>query len=215
MKVLVACEFSQVVCKAFRDRGHEAYSCDLLPTEGNPEWHIQGDVLKHLDDGWDLMIAHPPCTYLASSGSRWLYDKRYPNRKNDQTKAINFFMGLFNAPINKVAVENPVGIISSVFRKPDQIIEPYYFGDEAQKATCLWLKNLPKLRYGKEVQIALGEIKPPQSEIVDKGEMHITKSGKVIPKWYSLLAVNKERQKLRSVTFNGIAQAMATQWGLL
>ena len=144
MKVLIACEFSGIVREAFRAKGHDAWSCDFLPTEieGN---HIQGDVLEVLDKGWDLMIAHPPCTYLATSGSRWLYDKRYPNRRGDQKKAIEFFMALINADIYQVAVENPVGIMSTVYRKPDQIIHPYYFGDEAQKATCLWLKNLHPL----------------------------------------------------------------------
>jgi hypothetical protein len=214
MKVIVACEESQRVTIAFRNKGHEAYSCDILPCSGGyPEWHIQSDVLKIINDGWDLMVAHPPCTFLAVSGARWLYDERYPNRKKDQEDAIEFFLALYNAPIPKIAIENPIGIISSVFRKPDQIIQPYYFGDEAQKATCLWLKNLPKLRYGKEVQIAFGENIPPQSDIVGKGEMHITKSGKKLPKWYSLLGVNEDRQRLRSVTFQGFANAMAEQWG--
>jgi len=208
MRVLIACEFSQVVCKAFRDKGHEAYSCDILPTEGNHEWHIQDDVLKHLDDGWDLMIAHPPCTYLATSGARWLYDKRYPNRKRDQELAVKFFMDLYNAPIGKVAVENPVGIISSVFRKPDQIIHPYYFGDKAQKATCLWLKNLNPLFHLDKPDLFGNKVTH-----TDKGKMHITKSGKVIPEWYSLLAVNENRAKERSRFFPGIAKAMATQWG--
>ncbi len=197
MKVLIACEFSGVVRDAFRANGHDAWSCDLLPCEADPTYHIKGDVLKILDDGWDLLIAHPPCTYLANSGARWLYDSRYPNRAQDREEAAKFFLALYNANVSRVAVENPVGHMSRRFRKPNQIINPYQFGNEAQKATCLWLKNLPNLI---------------PTKIVGKGEMHITKSGKVLPKWYALLAASPDRQKLRSITFPGIAKAMADQW---
>lgn len=192
MKVLVACEFSGIVTKAFREKGHEAYSCDLLPTEGNPAWHIQDDVLKHLNDGWDLMIAHPPCTHLAVSGTAWFKEKIADGR---QQAAIDFFMGLVNAPINKIAVENPVCIMSTKYRKPDQIIQPWQFGHEYSKKTCLWLKGLPKLI---------------PSKIVGKGEIITYASGRKMPKWYAELYGNG---KERSRTFQGIANAMASQWG--
>lgn len=214
MKVLVACEFSGVVREAFRKHGHEAYSCDLLPTEKPSPYHIQDDVLKHLDEGWDLMVAHPPCTYLAVSGAAWYYhpeDKhlpieqrrahpRYPNRRSDQQAAVDFFMALVNAPIPKIAVENPIGIMSKRYRKPDQIIQPYWFGDKASKSTCLWLKNLPKLT---------------PTNIVDKGAFTTYKSGKRMPTWYAeaIKLPKDERMKVRSKTFQGIADAMAAQWG--
>lgn len=141
MRVLVACEESQEVCKAFRARGHEAFSCDVLPCSGgHPEWHIKDDILKHLDDGWDLMIAHPPCTFLAVSGARWFKDRR-----PQQAEALAFFLMLLHAPIPKKAVENPIGVASWV-RKPDQIIQPWQFGHGEVKATCLWLEGLPKLQ---------------------------------------------------------------------
>lgn len=206
MKVLIACEFSGIVREAFRKRGHDAWSCDLLPTE-IPGNHIQDDVLKHLGEGWDLMIAHPPCTFLASSGAKWLYDSRYPNRKQDQCKSMEFVRQLANAPIHRIAIENPVGCISREWRQPDQIIQPYFFGDEAQKSTCLWLKNLPPLQHAAEADWFT------KKTHVGKGAMHITKSGRKIPAWYSLLAVNPNRQKLRSKTFPGVAQAMSEQWG--
>ncbi|MBA7499245.1 hypothetical protein ES704_01985 [subsurface metagenome] len=215
MKVLVACESSGVVREAFIKRGHNAWSCDLLPTK-LPGNHIQGDVLEVLKNGWDLMIAHPPCTYLAVSGAVWFDSPRYPNRRADQKKAIDFFMRLATAPINKICIENPVCIMSTIWRKPNQIIQPYFFGDEAKKTTCLWLKNLPPLRYGQEVQMALGEMKPPQTDIVDEGEYFYFKSGaRRMPKWLAdALSLSKEkRQELRSKTFLGIADAMAEQWG--
>ena len=208
MKVLVACEVSYIVTQALRDKGHDTKSCDLLPTEGDSRYHIQDDVLNHLNDGWDMMIAFPDCTYLAVSGARWLYDKRYPDRRENQRKAIEFFMRLYNAPIPKVAIENPIGIMSTVFRKPDQIIQPYYFGDEAQKATCLWLRNLKPLFHLDKPNLWGDKVTH-----VDKGEMHITKSGRKIPKWYSLLVADENRARKRSRTFLGIAQAMAEQWG--
>lgn len=217
MRVLIACEESQTVCKAFRKRGFEAYSCDILEQSGgHPEWHIKGDVLQVINDGWDLIIAHPPCTYLAVSGAQWYYhpeDKdlptnqrrphpRYPNRLKDREDAIEFFLALANAPIHKIAIENPIGIISSRWRKPDQVIQPFMFGDEARKTTCLWLKNLPLLK---------------PTKIVGEGERIYFKSGKSQPKWYSDAFVkaksHEERRTMRSKTFQGIAEAMAQQWG--
>jgi site-specific DNA-cytosine methylase len=216
MKILIACEESQAVCTEFRKLGHEAFSCDILPASGNnPEWHIQKDVFEVINEGWDIMIAFPPCTYLSVSGAQWYYhpdDKhlpnnerrphpKYPNRTNDQADAADFFIKLYNSNIPKVCIENPVGIMSSKFRKPDQVIQPWMFGDEATKTTCLWLKNLPQLL---------------PSEIVSKGERTIFKSGKSHPKWYAdALAKAKtpeERRNLRSKTFPGIAKAMAIQW---
>src|SRR3989304_4470984 len=142
MKVLIACEFSQVVCKAFRDKRHEAFSCDILPTEGNPDWHIQDDVLKHLDDGWDLMIAHPDCTYLSRAGLRWMIGN--DERMGKMVEACNFFNTLLDAPIPIIAVENPLQhrFARQYIRKPDQRIEPFMFGHKERKNTYLWLKNL-------------------------------------------------------------------------
>ena len=215
MRVLVACEESQAVTKAFRALGHEAFSCDILPCSGgHPEWHIEGDVLEQLDKGWDMMIAHPPCTFLSVSGARWMYhtdDKHlptserrphpmHPNRRQYQREALDFVQALMDAPIPKIAIENPVSAISSQIRKPDQIIQPYHFGDEATKTTCLWLKNLPKLEH---------------TNVVGKGDVVHFKSGKVMSKWYLETSSfsGKERQRVRSKTFEGIAKAIATQWG--
>jgi hypothetical protein len=204
MKILVACEYSGAVRDAFIKKGHNAMSCDLLPTD-LPGPHYQGSVADIINDKWDLMIAHPPCTYLAVSGNRWLYNKdgskneeRWANRR----EALDFVRLLINAPINKIAIENPVSCISSEIRKPDQIIQPWQFGDEAQKTTCLWLKNLPKLN---------------PTKIVGKGKMVTYKSGNTMPKWYAdaFRLPKAERQKLRSKTFQGIADAMAEQWGKL
>lgn len=203
MRVLVACEFSQVVTKAFRDRGHEAFSCDILPTEGNPEWHIQDDVLKHLDDGWDLMIAHPPCTHLCVSGAAWFHKKQA-----QQAEALAFVKSLMDAPIDRICVENPVGIISTRIRKPDQVIQPYDFGDPFQKTTHLWLKNLPKL-------IKSCHDAPLFGMTLDKGEFIEFASGKRMAKWYALLRADDKRAGIRSKTFPGIANAMADQWGRL
>jgi hypothetical protein len=192
MRVLVACEYSGVLRDEFIRLGVDAVSCDILPTESSGP-HIQGDVLSVLDDGWDMLVAFPPCTHLASSGARWFAEKRKDGR---QQQGINFFMSLVNAPIHKIAIENPIGIMSSLYRKPDQIIQPWQFGHEATKSTCLWLKNLPLLR---------------SENIVPKGTRHITKSGKSLPKWYNL-PPSKDRWKIRSKTFLGIAKAMANQW---
>jgi hypothetical protein len=212
MKVLIACEESQAVTKAFRALGHDAYSCDILPCSGSkPQWHLQGDVFNYINQGWDLMIAHPPCTYLAVSGARHLYNKdKTPNieRYKNQAEALEFVQKLMNADIPKIAIENPVSVISSKIRKPDQIIQPYWFGDSASKSTCLWLKNLPKLI---------------PTNIVDKGQFKewIDKNtGKLKRQalWYyeALQQANtpQERRTLRSKTFQGIANAMATQWSI-
>lgn len=193
MKVLIACEFSGTVRDAFLARGHDAVSCDLLPTE-SPGPHIVGDVLEILDHGWDLMIAHPPCTHLAVSGARWFKDK-----VEEQEKAITFFMTLINAPVKRICVENPVGIMSSRYRKPDQYIQPWQFGDPFSKRTGLWLKNLPKLK---------------PTNIVDRGEYITYESGARLPVWYAKTywLPKKDRKKIRSTTFKGIAHAMAEQW---
>jgi hypothetical protein len=231
MRILVACEESQAITKELRKLGHDAFSCDLLPCSGgHPEWHFQEDVFKIIEnqggilqngdenismDQWEMMIAHPPCTFLAVSGARWYYhpeDKdmpfknrrphpRFPNRANDRDEALEFFIKLCEAPIEKIAVENPVGIVNTKYKKPTQTVHPWMFGDEASKATCLWLKNLPKLE---------------PTNIVGKGERVVLSSGKSLPKWYSdALTKAKsaaERRTLRSKTFEGMAKAMAVQW---
>jgi len=209
MRVLVACEESQAVTKELRKLGHEAFSCDLLPCSGgHPEWHYQQDVFEVIEKGWDMMIAHPPCTFLAVSGARWLYNKdgsKNKERWKNQAEALDFVQRLMDAPIDKIAVENPISVISSNIRKPEQIIQPWMFGDKAQKSTCLWLKNLPKLK---------------PTDIVEKGEFieFISKKGvkKKQPKWYfdalKQAKTPAERRTLRSKTFKGIAEAMAKQW---
>ena len=232
--VLIACEESQTVCKAFRKLGFNAYSCDILPCSGgHPEWHLHCDVIGVikdkkgvlengenfvLDGEWDLMIAHPPCTYLSVSGARWYYhpdDKdlpieqrrphpNFPTRAQDRKEAIEFFLALANADIPRIAIENPVGIMSKLFRKPNQIVQPYWFGDEATKTTCLWLKNLPDLT---------------PTKMVGKGERVVLSSGKSLPKWYSdsfnTKISTEMRRTLRSKTFQGFADAMAEQWSKL
>ena len=215
MKILVACEESQAVTIELRKLGHEAYSCDLLEQSGgHPEWHIKGDAIKEAYSGkYDMMIAHPPCTYLSVAGA-WAMYKKDENgnkvinevRKKNQEDALDFVKILMDAPINKIAIENPISVISSQIRKPDQIVHPYHFGDKASKSTCLWLKNLPKLEYTNVVE--KGDFK----EWVDK------KSGKTKRQatWiYECLlqSTSKEHLRtLRSKTFPGIAIAMAEQW---
>lgn len=205
MKILVACEFSGVVREAFAKRGHDAWSCDLLPTE-IPGQHIQGDVLKHLNDGWDLMIAHPPCTHLAVSGARYFKEKIVDGR---QKQAIDFFMQIVKAPINKIAVENPISIMSMRYRKPDQIIQPCFFGNPVFKTTCLWLKNLPRLVFYKYDQEFGKNMKVEPEFTVYKN------SGKRVSKHhYDTFYLPKAiRGHERSRTFQGIADAMAEQWG--
>jgi len=204
MKILVACEESQAVTKELRKLGHEAFSCDLLPCSGGyPEWHFQEDVFKVIESGsWDMMIAFPPCTHLAVSGARHFEQKRKDGR---QQQGIDFFMKLVNSDIDRIAIENPIGIMSTNYRKPNQIIQPFMFGDKAQKSTCLWLKNLPEL---------------VPTDIVEKGEFFEFTSKKGVKKrmamwYYKALQEAKtpeERSTLRSKTFQGIAEAMATQW---
>lgn len=181
MRVLVACEFSGTVRDAFAALGHDAWSCDILPTE-RPGQHIEGDVTEHLEDGWDLMVAHPPCTHLAVSGARWFAEKR-----DEQREALAFVATLLNAPVPLIALENPVSIISSHIRKPDQIIQPWMFGHGETKATCLWLKGLAPLA---------------PTNIVDGREARVHR-----------MAPSPDRWRERSRTFAGIADAMAAQWG--
>jgi hypothetical protein len=192
MRVLIACEYSGTVRDAFRAAGHDAMSCDLLPTD-RPGPHYQGDVFDIIGDDWDMMIAHPPCTHLAVSGAKHFAAKIADGR---QAAALFFVRRLLDAPIPRICVENPVSIISSQIRKPDQIIQPWMFGHEATKTTCLWLKGLPHL---------------VPTDIVGKGARHVTKSGKSLPTWYNL-PPSPDRWKIRSATFQGIADAMAAQW---
>ncbi len=184
MRVLIACEFSDTVRGAFAKLGHHAVSCDLLPSDNWEAGHYQGDVMDIIHHNWDLMIAHPPCTHLAVSGARHFAAKQADGR---QQKAVDFFMALINAPILRIAVENPVCIMSRLYRKPDQIVQPWQFGHGETKATCLWLKNLPKLM---------------PTNIVDGREARVHR-----------MAPSPTRWKERSKTYQGIADAMAAQWG--
>jgi len=214
MKVLIACEFSGIAREAFKARGHDAWSCDILPTE-IPGQHIQDDVLKHLE-GWDLMIAHPPCTFLTVTGNKWFkpeYTNRFPDREQHRQEAINFFMQLINANIKYRCIENPVGVMSTIYRKPNQIIQPWQFGHIEAKKTCLWLNNLPKLRFGNKIQMLLGEQIPPHMTEIKTPEYTEFASGKRMATWYVEAAKNKkDRANIRSKTFIGIANAMAEQW---
>jgi hypothetical protein len=207
MRVIVGCEFSQIVALAFRNKGHEAFSCDLLPTEGkHPEWHFREDILEVLKrEKFDLGIFHPPCTHLAVSGARWFKEKQKDGR---QQEGINFFLNLTVASIDKIAIENPVGIMSRKYRKPDQIIQPYYFGDSVQKATCLWLKNLPKLQPTKIVDRGLIYVDPRGNK---HGGVHTMLAKRAYSPLMSL-AKSEEKWKIRSRTFQGVAEAMASQW---
>lgn len=234
MNVLIACEESQAVCIAFRNRGHNAYSCDIIECSGgHPEWHFKQDALQvilnkggileteevyHLPEGaeWDLVIAHPPCTYLSVSGARWLYHPddadlpieqrrehpNHPGRRKLQKEAIEFFLSFTNLGVKHWAIENPVGKMNSVFREPDQIVQPFWFGDQASKKTCLWLHNLPLLQ---------------PTNMVEEGPRVVLSSGRSLPKWYSdsfnTKISTEERRKLRSKTFPGFAEALAEQWG--
>ena len=233
MKVLVACEESQRVCQAFRDKGHEAYSADILDCSGgHPEWHIKGDVLKiinpdtncspdganvwssidfntmdgvhHQIDRWDLMICHPPCTYLTTTGNRWFNVEKYGDKARERMKlreeAYDFFLALANADCDKIVIENPIGYMNTHWRKPDQIIQPYWFGEPFEKRTCLWLKGVQPL---------------VATDMVTPEERTQFASGKSMPAWYCEAAKlpPAERSKVRSKTFWGIARAMADQWG--
>lgn len=195
MRVLIACEFSGVVREAFRARGHDAWSCDLLPAQDGSKFHYQDDVLEIMDPGhdvyWDLMIAHPPCTYLASSGLHW--NKRTPGRQEETEKALEFVRRLLDAPIKKICVENPVGCISTRIRPASQYIHPWQFGHDASKKTGLWLQNLPNLE--------------PTNILIKDRYANQTPSGQ------NNLGPSVDRWKLRSVTYQGIADAMAEQWG--
>ncbi len=205
MKIIVACEESQRITKELRLLGHEAFSCDIKPTTGeNPEWHILGSILDHLNDGWDMMIAHPPCTYLTSTANRWLYNEdgtKNHDRFDKQDEAIWFVKTLMDAPIQRIAIENPVGWISRRIRKPDQVVQPWEFGDSFQKRTCWWLKNLPLLE---------------STKIVDKGEFreYTTHWGekKRTRLWMEAGKDQEERSTIRSRTFPGMAKAIAEQW---
>lgn len=201
MKILLACEESQVVCIEFRKLGHESFSCDTQECSGgHPEWHILDDVLNWLDDDWDIMIAFPPCTHLAASGARHFEQKIQDGR---QQEAIEFFLAITRAPIPKIAIENPIGIMSNQYRKPDQIIHPYYFGDPEPKATCLWLKGLPRLEHF------------PQDDMFNKKtwvepEYIISKDGN---KYSRIHWLGGGSGKERSKFYPGISKAMASQWG--
>ena len=231
MNVLIACEESQRVCTAFREKGHNAFSCDIVPCSGgHPEWHIQGDALKilnphwecdeygtetdgikfatcdgvvhYIDGEWDLIIAHPPCTYLTLAGNKWFkpeFADRFPERQKQREEAVAFFMAFANADCDKIAIENPAGIMSSRWRKPDQYIEPYMFGDPEKKKTGLWLKGLPKLT---------------PTNIVEPVIIRC-KSGANEPRWHmeTMGLPKEERSRIRSQTFQGIADAMSEQWG--
>jgi hypothetical protein len=230
--ILIACEESQRICTEFRKLGFNAFSCDLLPCSGgHPEWHFKEDVLKviknkggtletgekkYIIGDWDLMVAHPPCTFLAVSGAKWFYnpeDKnlpikerrphpKFPNRAKDREEGAKFFMALANSKIKRIAIENPVGIMNTRYRKPDQIVQPWQFGDSASKKTCLWLKNLPKLH---------------DTKVVSPGEFIEFDSGRKLAKWYSdgltKTKTAEERRTWRSKTFPGFAKAVAEQWG--
>lgn len=204
MRILLACEESQAVTIEMRKLEHEAFSCDLLPCSGgHPEWHLQQDVTELLKQKWDLIIAFPPCTYLTVTGNRWFNIERYGEqaiqRQKDREFAIKFFKMFAECDCEKVAIENPVGIMSSAWRKPNQIINPYEFGDAFEKKTCLWLKGLPKLQ---------------PTNIVEPPKRTEFKSGKSMPTWYAdtWKLSKEERAKIRSKTFGGIAKAMAMQW---
>ena len=189
VRILVACEYSGIVRDAFTDKGHDAWSCDVLPTE-SPGNHIQDDVLNHLNKGWDMMIAHPPCTHLSVSGARWFTEGKKPLYLREQ--ALDFVKSLMDAPINKIAIENPVSVISSHIKKSDQTINPYQFGHPEQKRTCLWLKNLPKLNETNNVYDEMMKL-----PLKIRTRIHWMGSNK-----------GKERSKF----YSGIAQAMADQW---
>jgi len=204
MKVIIGCEESQVVCMAFRELGHEAYSCDLLPCSGeHPEWHFQEDIFEVLKRmKFDLCIFHPPCTYLTVTGNKWMkpeFKDRFPNRLQQREDAVKFFMDLSEVECEKIAIENPAGIMSTRWRKPDQYVHPYHFGDPHSKKTGLWLKGLPKL-------VPTNIVEPI---------MYIYKDGRRDSMWHmeSLKLPPDERARVRSKTFPGLAKAMAAQWG--
>ncbi len=203
MKILIACEYSGIVRNAFAAKGHDAWSCDILPTE-SPGNHFQGDVLEHLDKGWDMMIAHPPCTYLSNAGIAWFNEEKYGDkartRKKLRLEAMEFVKKLYYNDILKVCSENPVGYLNKNWKKPDQIIQPYFFGDEESKRTCFWFKNLKPLKHTKLV-------KPKIYGYYKTGK----KIGK--PIYFHEHNSGKDRAKIRSKFWKGVADAMADQWG--
>ena len=199
MQVLIACEHSGIVREAFRKEGYNAWSCDLLPAQDRSDCHMQCDVLEVLHDDWDLMIAHPPCTYLCSSGLHW--NKKDPSRQRNTEDALEFVQQLIDAPIPRIAIENPVGCISTRIRKPDQYIQPYQFGHDASKRTCLWLKNLPPLKPTKYVKPRIVNARKRWANQTDSGQNRLPPS---VDRWM-----------LRSLTYKGWAKAMAEQWGPL
>lgn len=202
MRVLIACEESQTICLKAREFKIDAFSCDILPCSGGkPEFHIQTNVLEIINDNWDLIIAHPPCTYLTVTGNKWMkpeFKKRFPLRENQRKQAIQFFMKIAKAKCKKIEIENPVGIISTVWRKPDQYIQPYFFGEPQSKKTGLWLKGLPLLK---------------PTNIVEP-KMYIYKDGRRDPIWHveTMSLPKEERTKQRSKTFNSVAEQMVKQW---
>ena len=197
MRVLVACEYSGTVRDAFRAKGHDAWSCDLLPTEGDPRWHYKGDILDIIDGNWDILIAHPPCTYLCSSGLHW--NNKRPGRSELTLKALDFVRTLLSAQIPRIALENPIGCISTKIRPYDQTVQPYEYGHDASKTTCLWLKNLPPLRPTGFVEPRIVNGKRRWANQCDNGGQ-------------DKLPPSEDRWKIRSQTFPGIAKAMAEQW---
>lgn len=205
MKILIACEESQTICKAFRELWHEAYSCDLLPCSGgHPEWHLQCDVFTIIDQGWDMMIAHPECTRLTVTANKWYkpeFANRFPTIHQDREDAVEFFMKIANCNIPKIAIENPIGIMSTRWRKPDQIIQPYQFWDPERKSTCLWLKWLPKLMPTNIVEPVIIYHKSGRTD----WRLHFE----------TMKLPKEERRKARSKTFPWIAKAISEQWGLL
>ena len=200
MRILIACEFSGVVRDAFIAKGHDAVSCDLLPTE-RPGPHIQGDVLEHLEDGWDMMIAHPPCTYLSYVGTRH-WDK--PGRARARAEAMGFFFALYYAPIEKVCLENPLGYPAKVFRSPDQMVHPYYFGERQQKRTCLWLRGLKPLQWRKSADLF-----GPQTAVEKPEAIYTLKTNGKKIHWTEAVHGGKTRSK----SWPSIAAAMSNQWG--
>lgn len=218
MKILVACEESQAVTKAFRAKGHEAYSCDIQECSGgHPEWHLHGDVLDYINKGWDLMIAHPPCTYLTHAGIGYfnidVYGDKAIERRILQLDAAKFFMKIYAAPIQKICLENPVGFINH-WLKPTQIIHPYYFGDTHTKKTCLWLRNLPPLQHSKNNSLFFEKthVESLPLSVQERKPSKNYKGGEKKNRYF-VDSKGSHSSKERSKTFPGIAQAMADQWG--
>jgi hypothetical protein len=211
MRVLVGCEESQTITAKYRAKGIEAYSCDIKPAKINHAWHYQRDIFDVINLGWDLAIFHPPCTFLTVTANKWMkpeFEERFPTRKQDRLDAIEFFMKLWNCDISRIAIENPIGIMSTVFRKPDQIIQPWHFGDSTTKSTCLWIRNLPKLKHS-----AVDNLFEQKTHV--KPEFIIGKrDGKKYSKihYQSITKIPGERSEIRSKTFDGIAQAIVDQW---